>query len=71
MLIMLLILSVTIPQLGAKVVDEDIALVPVTGPHAIVVEALLKKFLAFMKNVVPLLLHDAAASEGAMSDWKV
>lgn len=56
-----------VPQLGAEVVDEDITLGPVTDPHALVVEALLKQFLASMKEVLPLLFQDAAASDGAIA----
>lgn len=55
-LIALSILSVVLPQSAAEVIDEDVVLRPVTIPHAMAVEALLKKFLALLKDVVPPLL---------------
>lgn len=48
-LITLPFLSVIIAQLAAEVNDEDIILRPVIGPHAMVVEMLLKQSLATLR----------------------
>lgn len=66
-MITLSILSVIILQLAAEVINDDIVIRPVTGPHTMVVEVLQKQFLAIMKDIVPLLLQDVATSESAIA----
>lgn len=61
------ILSTIVPQLAAEVIDEEIILGPVIGPHAMIVEALLNQFFTYMKNVVPLLVQDTDAYEDTMT----
>lgn len=56
MLIVLLILSKVLSSLAVEAIDADVVLGPITGAHAIVVEVLLKKFLALLKGVVSPLL---------------
>lgn len=64
---MIPILSMIVPQLGAEVVNEYIAIGLVTGPHAMIIKALLTQLFTFMKNVVPLLLQGVVASEGTIA----
>lgn len=52
-----------LPPSAAEAIDADIVLGPVTGPHAIVVDFLLRQFLAILKGVVSPLLQDPFASE--------
>lgn len=63
---MIPILSVIVPQLVAEVINKDIVLGPVTGTHAMIVEALLKQFLSYMKGILSLLLQDSDTSQGTI-----
>lgn len=54
-------------QLDEKVVEEDIVVRMVISSHAVVVEALIKQFLAYVKTIVPLLLQDIGSSKGSIT----
>lgn len=40
-----------VPQLAAKVIDEDIILGPITSPQAMIAEELLKQFLGYISFI--------------------
>lgn len=67
MLIVLTILLVVLPPSATETINANIILGPVTGPHAIVADVLLKQFLVLLKGVVSLLLQDPSGFEAIIA----